>query len=290
MYSNKIMLNSDVLGRFLQRFRIPRPHEGAEQKKLTTFDLHQFLQFPLWIRAPTAHIEDMRETYSRVKSDIQSLVERTDEFDSSSKIQGDERSSGKNNDDINWRTVTLKNKDDINWRTVVREGQPGMKMYRTRAVHQVTRSLFLTIAIFLNSILRAVTDPFDQDDVLKTEAITLTEQVLDLGSEMLALRPLYSTGIAMTTVVAWGADTNPARRVRLEKMIADYRPDSIGKRWFTGGRWWETYLTRLKRRAGAAMQPNEGDGTDVKASETLHPDKTFAEVESEIEVTRCMIM
>ena len=276
MYSNKTQLNAQVLGPFLKRHRIPRPHEN-KREKLSTFDLHQLLQFPIWIRSPIEHIEEMRDAYDRAKSDIQSIVDRVQKLDSTSTPQvGD--------------TPNSKNKDDIEWRTAALDGQPNTEHYRIRAQYLVARSLFLTIAIFLSGVLRAVTDPFDQDDALKAEAIHLTEQVVELGSNMLSLRPLYSSGIAMTITVAWGADTDLARRKKLEEMITEYRLESLGDGWFTGGTWWQTYLARLKHSAGVAMQLDEPENKDVVAKAVTDPNKTFDEVESEILVTRCTIL
>lgn len=272
MYSNKIQLNTQVLDPFLRRFHIPRPHQGQDRQALSSLGLYQFLQFPIWIRSPTEHIEEMRDAYDVVKLDLEMLVVRTTKLKATMAFEGGDTIYGRD-------TV---NKDDVEWRTAALARQPGTKLYRLHAQYQLARTLLLTIAIFLSGILRALGDPFDQDDALAAEATTLTEEVLKLCVEMLPLRPLYSSGLAMTIVVAWGADQSPERRTRLRAMMAEYKLEFFGNEWFGGVTWWETYLSKLKDRS-IATRHQEYD-------ELVPGNNVFTQVESEIPVGHCTIL
>jgi len=114
-----------------------------------SFDLYQFLQFPIWIRSPTEHLEEMRDAYDRVKLDLCSLAERVYELNLTIASEGgDVIARGKNEDDVEWRTVALAR-------------VKGTKLYRLRAQFKLGGIQFLIIAIFLNAVFRAVEDPFD---------------------------------------------------------------------------------------------------------------------------------
>lgn len=267
MTTNRIPLELDVLNSFLKRWRSPRPYTSREGHALPTLELYQLLLLVIWIRSPKTHIRAIEDAYDQAQLDYMLLAERAKKLGSALSVPNGTGTEVESAEEVDKLAVELSRKFKI-------------PLQKLQAQFLIACTVSLAVNILLNAILRAMEGSPDPIDDLSTEATHLTEEVLKLGTKMLPLHPQYSGGLATTIVVAWGAETDAARRRALEALMADHELKSIGREWMRGGLWWQNYLSQL----------GYNSRKDAETDEALDPDAVFEKVDSEGPIGRCTIL
>ena len=272
MASSKISVDSPVLLNYLRRWVPPRPLLKGKGRSLINFDMYRFSQLSVWCKSPMTHVEDMLEWYPHALSDVEKLQARISNLALIMSPDPEKAATAELDDFVESLSKNVQ-----------------VPLPKIHAQFQTSQTMMLTVAIFLNATLRAIEDPLDLNTKWKDQALWLTEEVFTMGETMMHLRPLYAVGLSVTIVVAWGAETDPVRRARLEHYMNLYNSASTGEDWWHGARWFEEYLARWRKEAIALLGQEEAHEDDV---EVVKPDgeRIYCELESDKPIGRCTIL
>ncbi|KAH7400965.1 hypothetical protein DE146DRAFT_654532 [Phaeosphaeria sp. MPI-PUGE-AT-0046c] len=222
--SSRVPFDLDQMRRFLKKRLPPRPYSNQHGAALETMSLDRLIELPTWSRAPRQHAVQIRGFYREAVADLTALQERA-----SILCPAPDKS------------ISELSKESSN--------ETKSAMLRLWVQVQVGCSLQLAITIYLNAILRAMDDPFDQDHELIAEGSHLMAGCLQLARSMAPFLPLYASGISMTLICAWAAERDPENIEQLDELLRTYSFASIGDRWRVGGEWARRYLARLREEA-----------------------------------------
>lgn len=266
-FSSQMPFDEIRLAKVLKPWSSPRPHTDGEGRPLPSFEIYFLMHVPIWTRAPEQHIQEMYAAYDQIKSDLAALQKRIAKLKPSLDVTD-------NDHDVDKLAEQLAARVNIS-------------MPKLRAQFQAACTLLLAVLVLLNGLIRAVNDPQGSDLQLAAEALCLTDDVIQLGEDILYMAPVYSSGITMTFVIAWGADTRPTKRKRIEELMSAHKLRSIGEEWKNGGGWLEHYLARLR---ASAISRSSGPSANPSMQESNEIEDCFAEAEQHHPVGRCTIL
>ena len=194
MYMPALPLDSS-LEPVLQSHIPARPFTSSEGNPLRSLSMENLLQLPAFSREPEQHLFSIRAAYEQVRDDLLVVCRRMSRVAAESDVE-----------------IHLARSQ-------------GNTIEKTFALWQHAYGLVLTIALFLNSTLRALDEPEDHRWPLAEEATILVEAIIKLACDMLHLRPLFSTGILNPLFLAWAVETDVSRFARVERMLVLYLED-----------------------------------------------------------------
>jgi hypothetical protein len=240
----------ESLGQFFRKSSPPRPYTNREGAPLETLALDRTLMIPIWSRAPRKHATEMRTFYQQALIDLAVLQDRAKGLLPESPNNGPDELA-----------VEISQKHSI---AIV-------KLY---VQFQIGCSIGLSVAMFLNAVLQAISDPFDFDTTLMAEAERLNIAAMQLAEEMSVFLPLYASGVVMPLMCACALEDDPKRSKRLGELLQLYEGNAgllcMGK----GGVWLKNYLVRLREEA-MALAMGEDDaaaGREHGEQGSLPPD------------------
>jgi hypothetical protein len=221
----------------------PKPRPGSENLKgIQSLNMPNLSKFPDFIRDPESHVFEMQSSYARMLVECAQMKKLLAMFP---------------------KPVSPCFSHVI-----------GLQ-YPTQQLHsryQVVYGMLLTLAMMLNTILRA----FDPDDViLIQESVTLPVDIITLARYAVPYRPLGASYIPLCLVAAWAATDNPLERVEVEVMLAEYQTDFASANWMEMARWLHGQHEALRfRLATAALLSASPDGCYSVPSATSSPSET----------------
>lgn len=115
---------------------------------------------------------------------------------------------------------------------------------RLLVVYQTAYGILLSIAILLNTVLRAYAD---FDPLLVSEGSWLPAQVLILAEQVSKYRPLGAAYMLLPLMVAWAATTDVEQRSQLEVHLSDWQTDFEAD-YLTGACWIQKMLETIRIR------------------------------------------
>jgi hypothetical protein len=188
-----------------------RPWKFGDGGMLRSLELHRLLRLPLYSREPRTHLAEMLEEYVLVLHDLSEVRKRLAELN----MPPPSKATNK--------TVVVGR-----WPT------------KHEAQLIVVQGMLLTIALFFNKMLRCFAlYTEEQKDLASTQRL-LIQYVLTLSESMLPLRPLWSEGFIMTSVIAWTAAKDLSEQQMIEKIMALYTRPHLLPRAIEHAQWMRT--------------------------------------------------
>ncbi|KAF2732001.1 hypothetical protein EJ04DRAFT_609162 [Polyplosphaeria fusca] len=204
----------------LMRAYVPeRPFTSATANPLRSLGMHNLMRLPYFLRHPEDHVDQIRDAYALVLEDFPA---------------------------IRARLACLKEgrEEDV---AIARSR--GIEVRKLHAQYQVAYGGALALGLLENGILRALGDERDDGGALEEEAEDMSEHALELGRDMLGLRPLAASACYNVLSIAWGLEGEGKRREALREVLVEYRRLGPEDRdFFGGGEWVRTYMNRLRKR------------------------------------------
>lgn len=261
MASSRVPFDVGQMRTFLKKWLPPRPYRSNQGAPLETMSLDRLVELPVWSRAPRQHAAQIRSFYREAMGDLAALQER----------------------------VALVHSQCDNMATAPAAGSSSKSSFAMLKLYvqvQIGCSIQISTTAFLNAVIRAMDDPFDQDSELIAETHRLIEDCLQLAHAMAPFLPLYASGVGMTLMCVWAAAREPEDIARLEEMLRLYSWASVADRWQIGGKWARRYLARLREEAVVLATCNV-EPTVMDASDSRD---VFTEDETESLHGRCTIL
>jgi hypothetical protein len=138
-----------------------------------------------------------------------------------------------------------------------------LPIQQLQARYQVVYGMLLTLAMILNTILRA----FEPHDViLVQEAVTLPCDIMTLAKQASPFRPLAASYIPLCLTAAWAATDNPHERLEAELLLEEYQTDFASANWLQIAVWLHGKYEALRFRLATAALLEESSASCFNVS------------------------
>ncbi|KAF2667562.1 hypothetical protein BT63DRAFT_480511 [Microthyrium microscopicum] len=203
----------------LRQYTGPRPWKSNHGNPFRSIEIHKLLNLPYYLREPEKYGPDIREAYAILREDIPEARNRL-------------------------ARLAERNSVEIELASAMKS-----TIEKQHARFQIVYGILLGLALFMNGLLDALSDAQDLEWPLVDECVSLREEALKLGHDMLGLRPLYGAGVLNPMIMAWTLESEQAKREELENVLAEYNEfPAPAQNWYSGAIWLRAYLKRLKAR------------------------------------------